>query len=475
MSANYLHGVETTEIDRSPRPVKVVKSAVIGLICTAPMGPVNTPTLCLLDTDAAQFGAGYSGFTAPQALDAIYDHGAGTVIVVNVLDPATHITVVATESQTLVNDVCKTAHAAVKAGTLVVKNAAGVVTYVKGTDYTADEQSGTITRIAGSTIAAGAQLTLSYTYLDPTKVLASDIIGTVNVAGFRTGLKALRDTFNLYGFFAKVILAPAYCTQTSVSTEMIATATALGAMTLIDAPIGTTFAQALAGRGPAGSINFNTSSERAILCYPHLKCYDTVTKTERLEPMSQRMAGVMAAKDLTNGYWWSPSNTEFQGITGVERPLTARIDDPSSEVNLLNENGICTVFNSYGTGWRTWGNRSSAFPTVTATKQFINVRRTGDIINESLRYWELQHCDQPITQGLIDALVASVNAFGRKQIGDGALRGFKCWFDPARNDATELSAGHLVLNYKYTVPPPMERLTFETEITDEYLFTLKAA
>ncbi len=56
MAANYLHGVETIEIETGPRPVKAVKSAVIGLIGTAPCGPVNQPTLCLSESDAAQFG-----------------------------------------------------------------------------------------------------------------------------------------------------------------------------------------------------------------------------------------------------------------------------------------------------------------------------------------------------------------------------------------------------------------------------------
>ena len=58
-------------------------------------------------------------------------------------------------------------------------------------------------------------------------------------------------------------------------------------------------------------------------------------------------------------------------------------------------------------------------------------------------------------------------------IGDGALIGFKAWYDPARNEETELAAGHLLISYKYTPPPPMERLTYETEITSEYLLTLK--
>ena len=106
-------------------------------------------------------------------------------------------------------------------------------------------------------------------------------------------------------------------------------------------------------------------------------------------------------------------------------------------------------------------------------RNFENVRRTGDVINESLRYFSQQFIDMPINQALIDALVESVNGYGRKLIGDGALLGFKAWFDPARNEETELANGHLLISYKYTPPPPLERLTFETEITSEYLLTLK--
>lgn len=51
------------------------------------------------------------------------------------------------------------------------------------------------------------------------------------------------------------------------------------------------------------------------------------------------------------------SNQEIAGITGVERTISAMINDPNCEANLLNEAGITTVFNSFGTGLRLWGNR----------------------------------------------------------------------------------------------------------------------
>ncbi|AOJ73564.1 hypothetical protein WS81_29105 [Burkholderia sp. MSMB2040] len=83
--------------------------------------------------------------------------------------------------------------------------------------------------------------------------------------------------------------------------------------------------------------------------------YDAATNAERLEPLSSRAAGLRARVDLDKGYWWSSSNQQLVGVTGVERPLSAMIDDPRSEVNLLNEQGITTVFNSYGSGLRLWG------------------------------------------------------------------------------------------------------------------------
>ena len=381
MAANYLHGVETIEVEKGPRPVKTVKSAVIGLIGTAPMGPVNTATLCLSEKDAAAFGTQLANFTIPQALDAVYDHGAGTVIVINVLDPSIHKTAVVSEEVTFdaSNDRAQLAHAAV--ADLVVKSADGAITYVVDTDYTVNLATGLLTRIRSGAITTAMLPKASYEYADPTKVTAADIIGAVNAAGVRTGLKALNDTYNQFGFFAKILIAPAFCTQNSVATELFALAAKLGAVAYIDAPIGTTYAQALAGRGPAGTINFNTSSERVRLCYPHVKVYDPVLNAERLEPLSARAAGLRAKVDLDKGFWWSSSNQELMGVIGVERQLSAMIDDPQSEVNLLNEQGITTVFNSYGSGYRLWGNRTAAWPTVTHMKNFENVRRTGDMIN----------------------------------------------------------------------------------------------
>jgi len=435
---------------------------------------VNQLTQCLSDRDAAQFGPDVPGFTIPAAFDAIFDHGAGTVLAVNVLDPDVHCDTVTAESATFgVNNRLRLDNPAVIS--LTLKNESGNKTYAAGTDYLLDAATGTVSRVVSGEIPALAKVKADYVYADPSKVTAADIIGAVNAAGLRTGIRTLDDAYNLFGYWPKLLIAPVYCTGLAVSTELVATAEHMGGMALIDAPIGATPAQVLNGRGPLGAINFNTSSERAILCYPHLQVYDAATDSTRLEPMSQRLAGLMAAKDLERGYWWSPSNSEFKGVIGVERPLSARLDDPQSEVNALNEAGIVTVFNSFGTGLRAWGNRTAAWPTVTHVKNFINVRRTKDIVDESIRYSSLQFVDRPITGALINAVVESVNQFLRKMTGDGALLGGECWYDEARNPPKNLELGNVIFNYKLTIPPPFERGTFETEITDEYLVNLGGA
>lgn len=168
---------------------------------------------------------------------------------------------------------------------------------MEGQDYSLNAQTGVITNLGKST-AANTTVKASYNYTDPTKVTPADIIGTVNPVGDRTGMKLLNDSFNLFGYFAKILIAPVFCTQNSVSVELITMTKKPGAVFYIDAQVGTTFAQVLAGCDPEGTISFNTSSDWVRLCYQNVKVYDPETNTEHLEPLSQRAAGLRAKVDL---------------------------------------------------------------------------------------------------------------------------------------------------------------------------------
>jgi phage tail sheath protein FI len=491
MPASFLHGIEVIEVDNGPVPVTVVKSAVIGLVGSAPTWAVqapatapavNSPTLVSSALDAANFGPLVQGYTIPYALAAIQEQGAGQAIVVNVFDPTRHYTSVAATAVTFnAQGVVNLGHMGVS-NVVVTSDPAGT-TYVANTDYTLDPVNGVITLIptsSGGHIAASATVLVAFNYADPTKVQNSDIIGAVT-SGVYTGIQALQTTYGTMGFFSKILIAPGYSQTAAVATAQVTMANTIRAVALIDSPPSTQVATAISNRGATGNA-FNTSSVRAILCYPQETFYDTGTNptgvtlstagapvrsqanATAVGPYSSWVAGAIAARDLANGYWWSPSNLEVEGILGPDVQIYASAFDPSSDVNNLNSVGILTVFNAFGTGLRVWGNRSSAFPTYTEPDNFISVRRTMDIIEESVELAMLQFIDQPISNALITAILASVNAFLRSLIQRGALVAGTASYDPSENPPNQISAGQLVFDIDVMPPPPAERITFQTFI-----------
>jgi phage tail sheath protein FI len=474
---SFLHGVETIESLKGPRSITVVKSAVIGLIGVAPQGAKNTLIQVASESDAAQFGAQIPGFTIPQALEAIISKGAGVVLVVNVYDPATNDKTVASYALPAVaSRKTKTLEAPLSA--FVLTNNAGDVNYVTGTDYTVDA-FGNIT-ILSATITEGTVLKASYKALDAATITNPQIIGSVDgTTNARTGLKCFDLAFSTFGFKAKIFIAPGFSSVNGIATELIATATKFKAVTYLDAPVGTTPAVAIAGRGPAGTINFNTSSKRAGLLYPMVKVSDpnpgnavNGISPDLIDFYSAHLAGLRAAVDNTEGYWVSESNHEILGITGVERQLTASINDPATETNQLNEVGIITIFNAFGTGRRSWGNRSAAFPSSTAVDNFLCVRRTADVIEESIELAQMPYIDQPINLATIDAVRENVNSFLRTLTGRGAIIDGQCYYDPADNPVEELAAGHVTYTYEFMPPTPMEKMTFKAVINVNLLRAL---
>jgi uncharacterized protein len=491
MPASFLHGVEVIEVPNGPVPVTVVKSAVIGLVGTAPSWAVespsvtiaaNTPALVSSALDAANFGPIIQGYSIPYALAAIQEQGAGQAIVVNVFNPSIHFTAIGATAFTFgTQGAISLGHMGVS-NVVVTSNPAGT-TYVAGTDYTLDAVNGVIAIVpagSGGHITSGASVLIAFDYADPSKVTDATVIGAIT-SGVYTGMQAFQTTYGTMGFFPKILIAPRYSQDASVATALATMANTIRAIALVDSPPSTAVAAAIANRGVVGNA-FATSSNRVILCYPQETFYDTgivptgVTlsiagapltsqfNANSVAPYSQWVAGAIAAKDLAQGYWWSPSNTQVEGMLGPDVTLYASILDASSDTNNLNAAGIVTAFNAFGTGLRVWGNRSAEFPSSTAPDNLISVRRTMDVIEESLELAMLQFIDQPISNALIDAILASANAFIRSLIQRGALVAGAASFNPAENPSTLIAAGQLVFDIDVMPPPPAERITFEAFI-----------
>lgn len=478
MSVNFLHGVESIEVPDGARSIRAIKSALIGLVGTAPGWSVsgaaapNAITMVASRREAAlRFGNDESGYSIPQALNAIFDQGGAEILVVNVFDPEVHQADVPDETVTFsTRGKAQLANTGVLAITALT-SADGVTPYSSPADYTWSA-TGALVRVADGAIPVAATVKVSYTRAAPELVTAADIIGAFDVdTEAYTGLQLFTIAYAKLGAFPKILIAPQWSDQRAVSQALETMANTVRAVALIDAAEGLTCQEAIEARSSETDppTNFQTSSQRAALCYPRVKVYDAATDGERLEPLSQRMAGLISAVDKSVGYWASPSNHEIKGILGLERLLTARLNDSETDVNRLNEAGIVTVFNSFGTGFRLWGNRTAAWPSYTHPKNFLAVRRTADMIMESVEFSMLDFLDQPITNPLIDAVVESVNSFLRTLIGRGGLIDGKCWFDVALNPTSEIALGHLTFSVDFMPPTPAERISFEYYMDTEML------
>lgn len=460
MSAAFHHGTETKRIDGGTSPIYTADGAITAIVGTAPAGAVNTLTVCAAARDFLQFGSSLTGkgFTLPDAAHIWTRYGSGVAYVVNVCDPAKHKTTVSDEVLKIDPDTltAKTAKPALQSGYTLTD---GSNALTENTHYTINTLTGEITYKTKPTAPK-----ISYTYTDPTKVTEADIIGAyVAATGKRTGLELLTEGFTRQGADAKIIVVPEYDKTATVRGAMEVVAGKLKAIAYAAAPKGTTLSKALEGRGPLGSINFQTSSDRVQLFFPY------VTGLLGLESLATHAAGLRMKTDVEQGYWFSISNRELLGVTGVEIGLTARADDPQSETNRLNEKGITTVFNSYGTGYRMWGNRLACFPTVSHIKNFEVAQRTGDVIDESIRRFELQYIDRPIDDALIDSLLGSIRTYlGTLQ----SIVGYSVDLDYDYDLVDAFSKGQVPIKYEYTPKLPAERISNASVMTRKYLANL---
>ncbi|MDG4947400.1 phage tail sheath subtilisin-like domain-containing protein [Actinobacillus equuli subsp. haemolyticus] len=455
----FHHGSETKRENGGSVAVSTVDSAIIGIVGTAPMGAVNELTVCVTSKDFAKFGTiTGAGFTLPDAFDIIERYAAGKCYVVNVLDPAKHRTTITDEVLELDSNTltAKTT----RQGLLTVSITAGGRSLNEGDDYTVVLQTGDIKFKTNQTA-----LKATYTYADPTKVTENDIKGGVDsLTGKRKGFELLRDGFNLYGADAKILICPEFDKTASCAAALETLANQLHAKAYVQLPKGTSLAKAIQGRGPAGTINASASNENVRHFFPYV-----IGSSNSLESLATHAAALRCKVDVDFGYWFSTSNRTLSGVIGMELPLTARVDDLQSETNQVNAVGISTVFNSFGTGFRLWGNRSSNFPTDTHISNFEVASRTGDIIDESIRQAELRFIDLPIDDALIDSFLETIDTFLRSQ---KSLVGYAVSLDYDYDLVDAFSQGQIPLVYEYTPKLPGERITNRSVMTRKFLANL---
>ena len=296
--------------------------------------------------------------------------------------------------------------------------------------------------------------------IDETATIANVIGGVNATTGNFEGVHALVGAESVVGFSPRILIAPGFTHQrpsrlaNPVVAELQGIADRLRAVIVADGP-NTTDTDAYTSAGDFGS-------SRIYLVDPWHKVMDGTAIVDM--PPSSRVAGLIAKIDNDKGFWTSPSNNLIGGIIGTSRPVDFKLGDPNARANLLNENKVATTIRQ--NGFRLLGNR-----TLTADTKwvFLSVRRTADMINDSLQRAHLWAVDRGITKTYVDDVVEGVNAYLRDLVSMGAILGGKCWADPDLNSAANIQLGKVYFNFDFTPIYPAEHITFRSHLVDDYI------
>lgn len=174
-------------------------------------------------------------------------------------------------------------------------------------------------------------------------------------------------------------------------------------------------------------------------------------------PCSPFVAGLIAKVDSEQGFWHSPSNKEINGIVGTNRPIDFTLGDVNCRANHLNENEVTTIIHQ--NGYRLWGNRTCSNDSKWA---FLSVRRTADLINDSLLRAHLWAVDRNITKNYKDNVVESVNAYLARLKAQGAIISGKCTEDSELNTSENAASGKVYFNVEFDTSYPAEHIAFKS-------------
>jgi phage tail sheath protein FI len=462
VTVQYLHGIETIELDSPSGPVETVKSNVIGLVGTAPdadpdLFPLNTPVPVF--ADALKAGQLKSTGTLLDGIDAIYSQKSAVVVVVRVdegesMEETWSNAVGSPTGKTGIWSLLKARpmlrvipKLLVAPGLTSGRPTNGLKNLVIGTQgqnyvlattsltisapTTGGRQATAVPQVVGGKLTGAIITDPGYGY---------DTVPTVTVTGAGTGA---------------AVTATLGHVANPVGVAMASIVDRLRAVAFIDGP-GTSYEDAVEFRADYGS-------QRISIVDPGVLSWDIENSVYMQKPASAYAAGMQARIDEEKGFWYSFSNELIQNIGGPARPVDFMPNDRDCEANMLNAAQITTII--HDDGFRFWGLRGTGTDPLWAQ---LSVRRTADMVYESLERAERSRLDLPFSLPLLEAIENDVNKYLRLLRTRGALIGGECWIDPSVNTPATFAGGELTVDFDLEPPACLEHLQFRARRNPEY-------
>lgn len=479
---SYKHGVYIQENPTSIISPIVSESGVQVVVGTAPINLAkdpysltNKPIIAYSWKEAVE-ALGYSddwdSFTLSESMDASFKRiGVAPVVFINVLDPKEHKSS-GKETLNIIKDEVVLKEFGVLLDKVEIKDSDGISTYKEGIDYYIDfNKDGypVISVIEGGSISPGG-IQVDFERLDSSLVTADDIIGGYDiVSGNSTGLELIGQVYPRLGIVPGSILAPKYSQNPEVASVIDAKSEAINGsfncmnVLDIDSKIIRQYTDV-----PEWKNQNAYTSKRSIALWPKVKIGN------KTYWYSSIMAPLIAHTDAQN------DNVPYVSPSNKKLPITSTVLGDGTEVyldqiqaNFLNGNGIVTAINI--NGWRTWGNNTAAYPSITDPKdRFIPIRRVFDWWGNTFILTYFQKVDDPTNLRLIESIVDSENIRGNGLQARGQIAGANIEFRKEDNPVTNIEKGRIKFTQRITAFPPAKEivnvLEFDPTILENTLF-----
>lgn len=468
----YKHGVYVSEQETSlTAPISgtaglqvIFGTAPVNLVDN-PIGAVNVPKLCYSYKEACA-AVGYSNdwekYTLCQSIYTCFNvQNVSPIILVNVLNPATHKTALTakpltiTEHQAVVDE-----EGVLKSGFTLKLTSESPSPLAENIDYTLafdDDGHLVVTLLAGGGAysASTVQLTAGYK-LDPTAVDYEDIIGTAS-GNTETGLQLIRQIYPLFNMTPGLIVAPGWSHYPSVAAAMQAKCTEINGCFSCecfidiatvsgitegsdDVPYASTYTDVNVAKQSLGA-----SSAHAMACWPMAKV------GSKKFYMSAIMAALTQQLDANNNDvpYLSPSNKAC-GATAICLADGTEVTLDQNQANTVNSYGVTTMLNI--NGFKSWGNNSCAYPSTTDPKdRWFACRRFFTWAGNSFILTYFQKVDNPMNKRLIENIVDSANIAGNGYVARGYCAEYRVEYIAEENPATDILNGKITF-HQYLAP-----------------------
>ena len=481
-----LHGVETIELTSGTVAVTTIQTAIIGLVGTAPdasagspaAGTVGTPILDnVVEFSATLVGragnvlvvnatAGVPDAENPAEVEttAVWDAAATTLTITLGCDESGKLTATPAD---VVDAVAAVADVKVTAK----GSGSGTVTPFSLQLSGGEDEPfplNTPVAIVGTTMLSrlGDKGTLkqALTEINDQRNALTVVVRVAENADAQNaekqraavlaGIGVLSSAKSVTTYQPRIVIAPGFSEDDAVGKALETVAGKLRAVAYVDCAAGATLQEVVQRRQSYGM--------RTELLRPRVQVSNADGQLV-YRPYSAFAAGLRARIDFEKGWWWSKSNQDINNILGVEQIDEFILGDENCDANLLNMQNVSTIIRR--AGFKHWGNRLCG---TDPQWRFESVRRTADVIEDSIQETMLEYVDRPLDRENADDIIGTINAYMRQLVGLGAIFGGRAWLDEELNTAESMAAGVLYINYDFGPKSPTELISLRVRVNNNY-------